>query len=325
MSLAMFLIQGCDNKKASLGADNEIRVICSKEDRDVVEKYLSLVFTDTIFTPEPEPYYYLKFSDPATYNRLKTQAYIIIASTNRNPDNSGYQLIKQILPKYQLDEIQNDDPMIFGKDIFAKDQLFMILNFENEQKTNKLIQDKKGFIRQKYHDQFIDRQRKFILDGLSNTELEKDFSLKYDWSIKIPWGWELIKERPDSNFIWIGREMPFQWISISWESGNITSNELKAGKYLWNWLPKYYGYIQSSEHKFNLDKTNFNNNYAWRLKGVWETKELKESKGGPFVSYLFYDEKNDLTYHINYLVHYPGKDKSLYMRQLDLIVKSFKI
>ncbi len=155
MPLAMFLIQGCDNKKASLGADNEIRVICSKEDRDVVEKYLSLVFTDTIFTPEPEPYYYLKFSDPATYNRLKTQAYIIIASTNRNPDNSGYQLIKQILPKYQLDEIQNDDPMILGKDIFAKDQLFMILNFENEQKTNKLIQDKKGFIRQKYHDQFL--------------------------------------------------------------------------------------------------------------------------------------------------------------------------
>ena len=325
MPLAMFLIQGCDNKKASLGADNEIRVICSKEDRDVVEKYLSLVFTDTIFTPEPEPYYYLKFSDPATYNRLKTQAYIIIASTNRNPDNSGYQLIKQILPKYQLDEIQNDDPMIFGKDIFAKDQLFMILNFENEQKTNKLIQDKKGFIRQKYHDQFLARQRKFILDGFSNTKLEKDFSLKYDWSLKIPWGWELIKERPDSNFVWIGREMPFQWISISWESGNITSNELKAGKYLWNWLPKYYGYIQSSEHKFNLDKTNFNNNYAWRLKGLWETKELKESKGGPFVSYLFYDEKNDLTYHINYLVHYPGKDKSLYMRQLDLIVKSFKI
>ena len=325
MSLVMFLIHGCDNKKASLGADNEIRVICSKEDREVVEKYLSLVFNDTIFTPEPEPYYYLKFSDPATYNRLKTQAYIIIASTNSKPDNSGFQLIKQILPEYQLNEIQNDDPMILGKDIFAKDQLFMILNFENEQKTNKLIQDKKGFIRQKYHDQFLDRQRKFILDGLSNTELEKDFSLKYDWSIKIPWGWELIKERPDSNFIWIGREMPFQWISISWESGNITSNELIAGKYLWSWLPKYYGYIQSSDHKFKLDKTNFNNNYAWRLKGVWETKELKESKGGPFVSYLFYDQKNDLTYHINYLVHYPGKDKSLYMRQLDLIVKSFKI
>ena len=325
MTLTMFLIYGCDKKKASLGADNEIRVICSKDDRDSVEKYLSLIFTDTIFTPEPEPYNYLKFSDPSTYNRLKTQAYIIIASTNRNPENSGFQLIKQILPEYQLNKIQKDNPMIIGKDIFAKDQLFMILNFENEQKTNKLIKDKKDFIRQKYHDQFLARQRKFILDGLSNAKLEKDFSLKYDWSIKIPWGWELIKESPDSNFIWIGREMPFQWISISWESGNITSNELKAGKYLWSWLPKYYGYIQSSDHKFSLDKTNFNNNYAWRLKGVWETKELKESKGGPFVSYLFYDEKNDLTYHINYLVHYPGKDKSLYMRQLDLIVKSFKI
>ncbi|MFL3009105.1 MAG: DUF4837 family protein [Candidatus Neomarinimicrobiota bacterium] len=312
-------------KKPSLGADNEIRVICSKEDRDIVERYLSLVFTDSIFTPEPEPYYYLKFSDPSNYEMLKSQAYIIIAFSNKNPKNSGFQLIKQILPEHQFNEIEKDNPMILGKDVFAKDQLFMILNFEDEQKTNQLIKDKKNFIRRKYNDQFISRQRKFILDGISNTDLEKDLSSKYDWSIKIPWGWELIKERPDSNFIWIGREMPFQWISISWESGNIISNELKAGNYLWSWLPKYYDYIQSSDYKLELDKTNFNNNYAWRLKGVWETKELKISKGGPFVSYLFYDEKNDLTYHINYLVHYPGKDKSLYMRQLDLIVKSFKI
>ena len=325
MTLIMFLIYGCDKKKASLGADNEIRVICSNEDKDTVQRYLSSVFTDTIFTPEPEPYYYLKFSDPSTYERLKSQAYIIIASTNSNLDNSGFQLIKKILTKDQFNQLQNNNPMIIGKDVFAKDQLFMILNLENEKKSNKLIQDKKNFIRQKYHDQFLSRQRKFILDGISNTKLEQKLFSKYDWSIKIPWGWELIKELSDSNFVWIGREMPFQWISINWEPGNITSDELIAGNYLWSWLPKYYGYIQSSSYKFKLDKTKFNNNYAWRFKGVWETKELKESKGGPFVSYLFYDEKNNLTYHLNYLVHYPGKNKSLYMRQLDLLIKSFKI
>lgn len=325
MTLVMFLIYGCDNKKASLGADNEIRVICSTEDKDTVQRYLSLVFTDTIFTPEPEPYYYLKFSDPSTYERFKSQAYIIIASTNSNLDNSGFQLIKKILTKDQFNQLKNNNPMILGKDVFAKDQLFMIINLENEKKANKLIQDKKNFIRQKYHEQFLSRQRKFILDGISNTKLEQKLFSKYNWSIKIPWGWELIKELSDSNFVWIGREMPFQWISINWETGNITSDELIAGNYLWSWLPKYYGYIQSSNYKFKLDKTKFNNNYAWRFKGVWETKELKESKGGPFVSYLFYDEKNNLTYHLNYLVHYPGKNKSLYMRQLDLIVKSFKI
>ena len=179
----MFLIYSCDKKKASLGADNEIRVLCSNEDRDIVEKYLLSVFTDTIFTPEPEPYYYLKFSDPSTYDRLKSQAYIIIASTNRNPDNSGFQLIKKILPENQLNQLQDSNPMILGKDVFAKDQLFMILNLENEKIANKLIQDKKNFIRQKYHDQFLSRQRKYILDGISNTKLEQKLSLKYDLSL----------------------------------------------------------------------------------------------------------------------------------------------
>ncbi len=321
----LIFITSCDRKQDSLGADNEIRVICSKEDRKVIKNYLSLIFSDTIFTPEPEPYYYLKFSDPETYEQLKSQAYVIIASVSSNPKNLGYQLIKTILPENQFTQIQQNGPMILGRDVFARKQLFMILNLEKEQKSQKFINDKKNFIREVYHNQFISRQRKFILDGISNVELEEGLASRYNWSLKIPWGWELIKEHPDSNFVWIGKEMPFQWISINWESGNLIKNELEAGNYFWKWLPKYYGYIQASNHKFELDKATFNNNYAWRLRGVWETKKIKEAKGGPFVSYLFYDKENNLTYHLNYLVHYPGKDKSIYMRQLDLIVKSFKI
>ena len=53
----------CDSKREALGASNEIRVICSELDKPIIRDYLSSIFTDTLFTPEPEPYYYLKFSD----------------------------------------------------------------------------------------------------------------------------------------------------------------------------------------------------------------------------------------------------------------------
>ena len=52
--------------------------------------------------------------------------------------------------------------------------------------------------------------------------------------------------------------------------------------------------------------------------------KIKESKGGPFRSYVFYDNKKDLTYHINYLIFNPGNSKSIFFRQADMILKTFK-
>ena len=46
---------GCEMKREALGADNEIRVICSDVDKESIRTYLSTIFTDTLFTPEPEP------------------------------------------------------------------------------------------------------------------------------------------------------------------------------------------------------------------------------------------------------------------------------
>jgi len=55
----LIILAGCDTKREALGADNEIRVICSEIDKQIVRDYLTSIFTDTIYTPEPEPYYYL--------------------------------------------------------------------------------------------------------------------------------------------------------------------------------------------------------------------------------------------------------------------------
>ena len=50
-----------------------------------------------------------------------------------------------------------------------------------------------------------------------------------------------------------------------------------------------------------------------------------EAKGGPFRSYVFYDSEQDMTYHLNYLIHYPGNNKTIFFRQADMLLKSFKL
>ena len=321
--LLIIFISACDNKREALGADNEIRVICSNVDKKVLKKYLSLIFNDTLYTPEAEPYYHLKFSEPDKFNQLKAQSMVIVGSIKQD-DNSGLKLMNQLLPDSQFKSTLQGDPVILGKDVYAKKQLFMIINARSEDHLMSSLEQKRNQFRKHFNDQFIERQGRFLFGDDRNTLLEDSLKSEYGWTLKIPWGWDRIKNLPDSNFVWLGREMPFQWIGIGWIEGNILSSELSAGDFIWNWPKDNYKTIQINNYKFKLDKTNHGDTFAYRAQGIWETVSLKESKGGPFRSYLFYDSLNDLTYHLNFLIHHPGDDKSIFMRQMDMIIKTFR-
>ena len=321
--LLIIFISACDNKREALGADNEIRVICSNIDKKVLKKYLSLIFNDTLYTPEAEPYYHLKFSEPDKFNQLKAQSMVIVGSIKQD-DNSGLKLMNQLLPDSQFKSTLQGDPVILGKDVYAKKQLLMIINARSEDHLMSSLEQKRNQFRKHFNDQFNERQGRFLFGDDRNTLLEDSLQSEYGWTLKIPWGWDRIKNLPDSNFVWLGREMPFQWIGIGWIEGNILSSELSAGDFIWNWPKDNYKTIQINNYKFKLDKTNHGDTFAYRAQGIWETVSLKESKGGPFRSYLFYDSVNDLTYHLNFLIHHPGDDKSIFMRQMDMIIKTFR-
>ena len=315
----------CHGKRDALGADNEIRVICSDIDKEIIEEYLSKIFIDTLFTPEPEPYYHLKFSNPDSYRDLKTQSHIVVAAINRQQGNSGYSLVKKLLSPEQFKITEDKDPVLITKDLFANKQLFIIINANSKEHLFSTISSKRPIYRKLVNEQFLSRQNRFIFGDDRNTSLEDSLRMEFGWSMKIPWGWDIIKKAPDSNFVWLGREMPFQWIGISWLDGNIVNNELLIGDYLWQSPSNTYGFIQFNDYKFELKKMDYNGEYAWRAQGIWETIEIKESKGGPFRSYIFYDSKNNRTYHLNFLIYYPGNNKTIFMRQMDMVVKTFKI
>ena len=320
----IFIFISCDTKREALGADNEIRVICSNIDKKIIKSYLSNIFSDTLFSPEPEPYYQLKFSSPETYNQLKKQSKVVIAAVNRDRGNPGIKLVERILPDEYFKSTLTEDPVILMRNVYAKNQLLMVINAASDKILNNTIKLKKNAFRKEYNDQFIIRQNNYLLEKNRNTSLEDTIFNDYGWKINIPWGWISIKNIKDSNFVWLGKEMPFQWIGVSWINGDFisTMDKLEVGEYIWGWPKKFYGNIQFNNYKFSLDEASFNGSSAWRSKGVWETIDKLESKGGPFCSYLFYDSITDRTFYINYLIHHPGNDKSIYMRKLDQIVRS---
>jgi hypothetical protein len=262
------LFVSCSTKREAVGAADEIVVIVSNEDR------LSKIFTDTLFTPQPEPIYKLKYADPIGFKELKRQTNLIVGSIGTNELNSGTKLVKSLLGEEIFNEtINGDQQIIFSEDQFGRDQLFMIIS------------------------------------GKSSDDIDDALLGKSEW----------IK----SNFVWLGREMPYQWFSVHWEDGFIVADSTIAVEYSYRFPQEYYKNIRYNDYKYQMEQVVFNNWTAWKSFGIWES--IDEARGGPFINYTWYDGVTDRTYNLNMLVFIPNKNKAMFMRQLDIIAHSFTV
>ena len=321
--LLCLLIFGCAGKKDSLGTDDEIRVICSKIDEPVIKDYLASVFDDTIYTPAPEPLFKLIFSRPEHYEDLKEYAQVIIAAVNRNSTNPGYRLLKKLLPEGQLNNSEEDNPVLLTRDLHAKDQVYAVINASNKEHLFNYLDKNKCLLRKHYDEQFKLRGSRFLFND-NQTQIEEKINEDYGWFLKIPWGWEVLRNDDKMNFFWMGSEYPYRWMSIKWDNGNNINDGLSLGKQIWNFPINHYKSIRFNENRFKLDRIYFNDYKGWQCSGIWESMDSLDAKGGPFYSYIFYDHHSDRTFHINTLVHNPGKSKAVYIRQMELIAKSFR-
>jgi hypothetical protein len=317
------LIFGCAGKKDSLGTDDEIRVICSKIDEPVIKDYLASVFDDSIYTPAPEPLFKLIFSRPEHYEDLKEYAQVIIAAVNRNSTNPGYRLLKKLLPEGQLNNSEDDNPVLLTRDLHAKDQVYVVINASNKEHLFNYLDKNKCLLRKHYDEQFKLRGSRFLFND-NQTQIEEKINEDYGWFLKIPWGWEVLRNDDKMNFFWMGSEYPYRWMSIKWDNGNNINDGLSLGKQIWNFPINHYKSIRFNENRFKLDRIYFNDYKGWQCSGIWESMDSLDAKGGPFYSYIFYDHHSDRTFHINTLVHNPGKSKAVYIRQMELIAKSFR-
>ena len=81
------------------------------------------------------------------------------------------------------------------------------------------VKDKKVLFNKIFRDQFISRQYKTLWEIIGIQILRRFFKV---WFIlgqfPFPQGWEIIKNDKGKNFVWLGKEIPFQWTSIAKES-----------------------------------------------------------------------------------------------------------
>lgn len=71
-----------------------------------------------------------------------------------------------------------------------------------------------------------------------------------------------------------------------------------------------------------MNEITLNNNYAIEAKGIWNMKN--DFMGGPFVSYLVYNEAQQKVAFVDGFVYAPSKRKRKYLQRLEVILSSLR-
>ena len=323
--LSMFIISCESLKPVAQGADNELVVVSSLENRAAIKKILTTIFSDTLFTPQPEAYYKTIWVKPENFNDVNDHVNVIVAAIGNHPRNMGVKLIKQVLSVSQYNSsMEGDNQLIFAKDVFAKDQNYLIINGPSQNKILESAKDKGPWLNKQFENLFFKRQSIHLFEASSRQkELEDKLLKNYGWTFKIPWGYTIIKEDAEEQFFWMGRDIPYRWLAVKWEEGLAFNDSTSVSEYVKNIPSEYFKTIQYSDYMFKIQPDKFKDWGAWKITGLWES--TVEAQGGPFISYLFYDELTDRTYFIYMMIFHPGNDKYLLLRQVDIVAHSFKI
>lgn len=320
--LAVMLLLGCEGKRMAKGPGDIVYVLASDAAREKVQTAIDTTFSFGIRTPEFQHYYLTNWRP---LNELKEVIYlphsIIVADMNVN--NAASQLVKSLLSEKRLESIKADTVALFAlPDVWAKTQMLILAAGYDMDKLADFIMQRQGWIFSKIDEKYIERQSRFLFNEYEQKEMSRKLWRKYGWAMRIPSDFQIIREAPAAGFLWLGRALPYRWISVSWEPGVqtewLTANGLfeKREK-----IGRIYGQIKTEKRFLGHKFVRLGDFDALRMWGLWYHEE--KPQGGPFMTYAFYDSYTDQSFIIDMLVYSPGERVLPYLRQLEIMAATF--
>lgn len=329
----LFFVSCGDALKPAVGHEDEIFVFADSTEFYNLENSLLTVFGKVIYTPQPENLFNLTRKDITELEKYKTKKNIIIIA----PLNSGSEVSKYIdgmLSSDVKELVLKDSISVINKyDLWAKNQLLMIITAPNMEKLNqKILAEHENLL---HHFQKISDKRLFqslYNERFERKDVEAKFLKEYGWMIYVQSDFHLALNNPEGNFVWLrrspGTDME-RWIFVHWiENASPAMLNRDSVYSIRNKVTnKYYrtsddaSYVEISDDYKTTIEVNFLGRYALMTQGLWRMKD--GSMGGPFINYTFYDQPTKRLYMLDGSIYAPKYYKKKLIQQVDVILQSF--
>jgi len=309
------LFVSCSYLPESIGKDNEIIVITSPLDKPFVERLMNDLFSHVINTPQPELEFSLHYKNPWEIEKVKKYGNIIIASLDFPQDSTGDYLMQRILATHKKEE-----PLFVLGDLYAKNQIICGIQALDAISMENGINNNREWVLHEFRDILKARMRLKIFKHGDNITLSTQVAKMFGYTLDLQPDYKIIKSDSLKPFIWIGRGFPYRWITMhkSKKSQYIKKNEA------WNQLSIEFAdlmpQIKIGGDLRSTEKQQYNNKVQHIMRGVYEHDE--SDSGGPFFVYIFETSSVNEVILISGFVNYPGHEKILLLKQLEIIANS---
>lgn len=297
----------------------------------------SIFNQDMVGLPRTEGIFRMSFVDPRKMNFVLKQRRNLIFVMTLDAQGPGAQIVRNLFTQQQIDEIKADPEKYITTytNVYAKGQQVMFLFGQNEAK----LIEKLNANGQKLIDFFNKVENDRLNTSLFHAGTVKGVSewLKQNFqvSIDIPYGYKLVQNEQD--FIWVRQMNPDDDRDIFIARADYTStdqfkaeNLIKfrddvAKKYLFEDPEKPVSHLitETDDAPVVTKEINFNGQYAVEMRGLWVTNT--HTMGGPFLAYAISDQTTGKFFYVEAFLYSPSKDQRELMRQLEVVLRTFKL
>ena len=276
---------------------------------------MSDLFSQVIYTPQPEPEFSLYFRKPWELDDVQEYGNILITSLDFPKDSTGDYLMQRIL------QANSQNASVFTlSDLYAKNQIICGIHTQDAISMEKELELRRNWILKEFRDILESRMLKKIFSHGKNDTLSIQISSIIGYTLDLQPDFKIIRKDSLKHFIWIGRGYPYRWITVYKSEKNKYINPGEA----WNHLSLEFAglmpAVKIGMHFRDTESQKYDNTRVHVMRGLYEHSESET--GGPFFVYIFDTDSANEVILIGGFVNYPGHKKILLLKQLEIIAKT---
>jgi hypothetical protein len=341
--IVSILFMSCSQlKPKATGDETEIITYIDSLLYSQIEQPLKSTFQRLLYTPQPESLFtILPEFQIYSIDRLKTRKNLMFVTTlDDKSEIAGYVL--NLLDPKAKELVEIDSAYFFiKKNLWSKGQIVCVLISKDKETLLKHLTKDRNEIYMAFREDFFNREIESVYsEGHNKKNIEKYLLEKYGWTIFVQHDYYLAKDSAQEKFVWLRRRTPEdmeRFIFVHWIDS--VENPYRLFNQVWivekrnEITQKFYRTTNDDAYVIIADDpesikylyffpVNFNGRYAIRVQGLWRFNDF--TGGGPFVSYIFYDEKQRRIYFIDGSIFAPRYEKKKLIIQIDALLHTFK-
>jgi hypothetical protein len=328
---------GCEiGKTNAVGNDDEIIVFADSTLWFASEQIFRQVFEDTVFTPIPERWFKLRWTDMARFEEFeKHKNRMIVGTLEGQGEVSAY--VRQALDSTVKSLVVQGKEFFFVKyDSRARGQLTMFMASPSVSALQVSVRHKAADLLYYFKNMSMRRELAAI-DAESRyhkTEIQESLAKRFGWSMTIQHDYWVAIDSAEERFFWVRRANPAdmeRWIWVHWvdtPNPNLLTERfvIRLRDSVTRRLLKTTGddaHVEIAPYNLEIQTADFLGRFAYETRGNWRFSD--KTGGGPFVNYTFYDSETKRIYMLDGSIFAPRVEKKKLIIQVDGLLHTFKV